>query len=176
MRESVAIIVLTPDRAHVDPIPRRRESPGAPVRVPRPDGPQKRAVLDRRPLRSPTRTSALFFWIVSCSACAPSRPITGPGALPKEEIQQVVVRQGFGRFRLCYEDGLRRNPRLQGRVAVYFVIEADGSVTRQEDRGNDLPDRDVVACVVNGVGSLHFPPPQGGFVTVVYPIIFKPEN
>ena len=111
--------------------------------------------------------------VFALTACAPVRPVAGPGRLAKEEIQRVV-RRSFGRFRECYEDGLRRDPRLQGSLAVYFVIESDGRVTRQEDRGSNLPDRDVVACVVDKWGSLHLPNPEGGFLTVVDPIIFNP--
>ncbi len=37
------------------------------------------------------------------------------GRLPPEVIQRIV-RQNFGRFRLCYENGMRNNPDLQGRV------------------------------------------------------------
>ena len=49
------------------------------------------------------------------------------GRIPAEVIQRIV-RQNFGRFRLCYENGLRNNPNLQGRVAVSFVIGgADGT-------------------------------------------------
>src|SRR5262249_36840059 len=50
------------------------------------------------------------------------------GSLPPELIQRTV-RQNFGRFRMCYEDGLRRSPSLAGRVAVRFVIGRDGSVS-----------------------------------------------
>ena len=50
------------------------------------------------------------------------------GRLPPEVIQRIV-RQNFGRFRLCYENGLRTNPNLQGRVAVKFVIDRDGAVS-----------------------------------------------
>jgi hypothetical protein len=37
------------------------------------------------------------------------------GRLPPEVIQRIV-RQNYGRLRLCYEAGLRSNPSLQGRV------------------------------------------------------------
>ena len=95
------------------------------------------------------------------------------GRLPPEVIQRIV-RQNFGRFRLCYENGLRSNPNLAGRVAVRFVIDRTGAVSTSADGGSDMPDRGVVSCVVRGFGNLVFPQPEGGIVTVVYPIIFNP--
>ena len=97
------------------------------------------------------------------------------GRLPAEVIQRIV-RQNFGRFRLCYENGMRTNPNLAGRVAVRFVIDRSGAVSTASDGGSDLPDRGVVSCVVRGFGNLSFPQPEGGIVTVVYPIIFNPGD
>ncbi len=97
------------------------------------------------------------------------------GRLPPEVIQRIV-RQNFGRFRLCYENGLRTNPNLQGRVAIKFVIDRSGAVSTASDGGSDLPDQSVVSCVVRGFQNLSFPQPEGGIVTVVYPIIFNPGD
>jgi Ca-activated chloride channel family protein len=97
------------------------------------------------------------------------------GRLPPEVIQRIV-RQSFGRFRLCYENGLRSNPNLQGRVSVRFTIGADGNVSGTGNGGSDLPDGNVIACVVRGFGGLMFPAPEGGNVVVTYPIIFAPEG
>ena len=84
--------------------------------------------------------------------------VTVGGHLPPEVIQRIV-RQNFGRFRFCYENALRNNPSLQGRVAVRFVIGRDGAVS----------------CVVRAFYGLSFPQPdEGGIVTVVYPIMFTP--
>ncbi|WP_437681265.1 AgmX/PglI C-terminal domain-containing protein [Sorangium sp. So ce131] len=95
------------------------------------------------------------------------------GRLPPEVIQRIV-RQNFGRFRLCYENGLRNNPNLQGRVAVRFVIGRDGAVSNVGNGGSDLPDNGVVSCVVRAFYGLSFPQPEGGIVTVVYPIMLSP--
>jgi hypothetical protein len=62
------------------------------------------------------------------------------------------------------------------RVAVKFVIDRAGSVSTASDGGSDLPDQGVVSCVVRGFGNLSFPQPEGGIVTVVYPIIFNPGD
>ena len=94
------------------------------------------------------------------------------GRLPPEVIQRIV-RQNFGRFRLCYENGLRNNPNLQGRVSVSFVISRDGTVS-QVSGGGDIPDGGVVSCVVRAFYGINFPQPEGGIVTVSYPIVFTP--
>jgi vault protein inter-alpha-trypsin-like protein len=97
------------------------------------------------------------------------------GGLPSEVIQRIV-RQNFGRFRLCYENGLRSDPNLGGRVSVRFVIGKDGNVTTVSNGGSDLPDSNVVACVVRSFAGLTFPAPDSGVVAVTYPIVFAPEG
>jgi hypothetical protein len=95
------------------------------------------------------------------------------GRLPPEIIARIV-RQNFGRVRLCYEDGLRANPQLQGRVTTRFVIAPDGSVSSSQDAGSTLPAPAVVACIVRLFGKLSFPQPEGGAVQVVYPLELVP--
>jgi hypothetical protein len=97
------------------------------------------------------------------------------GRIPREVIQRIV-RQNYGRFRLCYENGLRTNPSLQGRVAVRFVIGRDGAVSNVSNGDSDLPDAAVVRCVIQAYYGLSFPEPEGGIVSVVYPIMFSPGS
>ncbi len=72
---------------------------------------------------------------------------------------QRIVRQNFGRFRLCYENGLRNNPNLQGGVSVSFVIGRDGSVSSVSG-GGDLPDSAVVSCVTRAFYGRAFRSPR----------------
>lgn len=95
------------------------------------------------------------------------------GRIPGEVIQRIV-RQNFGRFRLCYENGMRNNPNLAGRVSVAFVIGRDGAVSSVQNGGSDMPDTGVVSCVVRSFYGLSFPAPEGGIVTVSYPLLFSP--
>lgn len=97
------------------------------------------------------------------------------GRLPPEVIQRIV-RQNFGRFRLCYENGLRANPKLEGRITVRFVIDPQGAVSSSKDAGSDLPDPAVVSCVARAFGMLSFPQPEGGSVVVAYPMNFSPGD
>jgi hypothetical protein len=94
------------------------------------------------------------------------------GRLPSDVIQRII-RQNHGKFRYCFEAGLRSNPSLQGRVSVRFIIGRDGSVSNVSNGGSDLPDPDVVQCVIRSYYGLSFPVPDGGIVTVIYPIMFN---
>jgi hypothetical protein len=91
------------------------------------------------------------------------------GRLPPEVIQRIV-RQNYGRFRFCYEQGLAKNPNLEGRVVVRFVIGRDGAVSSAQGGGSDLPDTGVNSCIIQAFYGLSFPAPEGGLVTVSYPI------
>ena len=100
--------------------------------------------------------------------------LTVNGRLPPEVIRRIV-RQNFGRFRLCYQEGLRSNPSLQGRVTTKFVIGSDGSVSSAKDNGSDIPDQSVVQCVVRGFSNIAYPQPEGGIVVVTAPVMFSPS-
>lgn len=96
------------------------------------------------------------------------------GKLPPEVIKRIV-RQNHGRFRLCYENGLRTNPKLEGRITVRFVISRSGDVATVSNAGSTMPSQPVITCVVNSFRTLSFPQPDGGGIVVVtYPITFSP--
>jgi hypothetical protein len=99
--------------------------------------------------------------------------LTVNGHIPGEVIQRIV-RQNYGRFRQCYDSGLRANPNLTGRVTARFVIGRDGAVSNVSNGGGDLPDSSVTSCVINAFYGISFPSPDGGIVTVTYPIMFVP--
>jgi hypothetical protein len=100
-------------------------------------------------------------------------PTTVSGVLPPALIQSTV-RKNYDVFRKCYEQGLGRDAKLRGKVTVRFVIGRDGKVSNVINDGSDLPDAVVVACVLKGFHTIVFPAPEGGIVTVVYPISLEP--
>ena len=103
-----------------------------------------------------------------------SLPSKVTGRLPPEVIQRIV-RQNYGLFQQCYERALLKDPKLEGRVVVRFVIAADGSITDVRDEGSTLASPEAVSCMLEIYRKLRFPAPEGGIVTVVYPIQFAPE-
>jgi hypothetical protein len=103
--------------------------------------------------------------------------MTVSGRLPPEVVQRIV-RQNFGRFRLCYENGLRNDPKLTGTVVTKFVIDAQGAVSSAaRDGSTTLTDAGVVSCITQKFSNFSFPQPEGGgIVTVVYPLILEPGD
>jgi hypothetical protein len=89
-------------------------------------------------------------------------------------VIQAVVRSKYGRFRACFEKGLARNLNLRGRVSARFAIEESGVVSHVGNAGSTLPDKSVVTCVLRIFTTLKFPKPDGGSVTVVYPVMLEP--
>ena len=59
-------------------------------------------------------------------------------------------------------------------IAVRFVIGRDGKVSNVADGGSDIPDPEVRDCVLKAFYQFEFPQPEGGIVTVVYPIMLAP--
>jgi hypothetical protein len=93
------------------------------------------------------------------------------GPLSPEAVQRTV-RQTFGRLGACYEEGLQRNPDLEGRVAVKLVVGSDGEVAlASPSAGTTLPDASVAQCVTRVFSAMVFSRSAGGIVTVVYPIV-----
>lgn len=87
-----------------------------------------------------------------------------------------IIRQNYGRFRLCYEKGLRQNPRLKGSVRVKFTIDRSGAVSSAENAGSTFPDPKVVECVAHGFEPMSFPQPSSGPTVVTYEILLDPPS
>ncbi|MEJ7729571.1 MAG: AgmX/PglI C-terminal domain-containing protein [Polyangiaceae bacterium] len=126
-----------------------------------------------QPAPAPAPTATLGTAITpapSGSAARPTRGRLDPAVI------QATVRSSFPRFRSCYEEALGRDPSARGRVAMRFVIAVDGHVSSAKVQENTMTDARVAECLIPWFAALEFPPPQGGIVTVVYPLQFSPAN
>jgi hypothetical protein len=83
------------------------------------------------------------------------------GKLPPEVVRRII-RQNFGRFRLCYQNALRENPALTGTATVDFKVDASGAVTSATDGGGTLASPSSRACVAKAFTGLSFPSPESG--------------
>jgi TonB family protein len=94
------------------------------------------------------------------------------GSLDKELIRKVI-HANRGQIRYCYESQLNRFPKLNGKVAVKFVISPTGSVSTSSVAQTTVGNAELEACVAGRVRTWQFPKPKGGGVVIVtYPFIF----
>ncbi len=76
------------------------------------------------------------------------------------------------RLKKVYEDFLKRNPDLSGKMVVKFTIEADGSVSGVNVVSSDLNDRELERNLVRYIERIKFPPASGK-ITIEWPLIFS---
>jgi TonB family protein len=95
------------------------------------------------------------------------------GSLDKELIRKVI-HANRGQIRFCYESQLNRFPKLEGKVAVKFVISPSGTVASSTVAQSTVGNAELETCVAGRVRTWVFPKPKGGGVVIVtYPFIFK---
>jgi len=89
------------------------------------------------------------------------------------EVVQRVVRQNFGRLRVCYDHGLKANAKLEAVLWASFTIQHDGSVTDVKWKGS-TPNADFMNCLTQAFERMSFPAPESGVVEVKCPTAFTP--
>jgi TonB family protein len=95
------------------------------------------------------------------------------GSLDKELIRKVI-HANRQQIRFCYESQLNRFPKLDGKVAIRFMISPQGSVSTSSVAQTTVNNAELEACVAGRVRTWIFPKPKGGgMVVVTYPFIFK---
>ncbi len=101
---------------------------------------------------------------------------TVQGALDRDIIRRIV-RAHINEVRHCYNQGLSRDPSLQGRVAVKFVITATGAIASAVTEESTVKDNAVNNCVAKAVKRWKFPKPRGGgSVIVSYPFTLSSDG
>lgn len=99
-----------------------------------------------------------------------NKPVLVQAPAGRSAVQRTISR-ARARFRRCFEQQLRINPKLQGKVLVKFVIGKDGTVSSASVASTSLNSKPVESCLVEHVRRLRFPGVAGPLV-VVYPWIF----
>jgi hypothetical protein len=96
------------------------------------------------------------------------------GSLDKDIIRRIV-RAHINEVRYCYNQGLTKDPNLEGRVKVQFTIGPTGAVPVAVVAEAAIKDNNVAQCIAKAVKRWKFPrPPQGGNVVVTYPFVLQP--
>lgn len=90
------------------------------------------------------------------------------GRLPPEIIRKIV-RNHHGYIRKCYGARARAPAGLAGEGGSSSPIARDGLERRGD--GQSAPDCKAAHCIRDVFKTLRFPKPEGGEVTVQYPIV-----
>jgi hypothetical protein len=97
------------------------------------------------------------------------------GSIDKELIRRVI-QEHAAQIRYCYEQQLVINPKLQGKVSIKWIINAEGQASSAQVEGSatTLDDPKVHACMMSKITSWQFPKPKGGGIAVItYPWILR---
>ena len=98
----------------------------------------------------------------------------GTGLMDPGDVAKVVNRK-LGAIKGCYEQALKRDPTLAGKVTIRFTISGSGKVTNARAVRNELGAQ-VGSCMERAFRRFRFPPPDGGTVTFEYPFLFTPAG
>ena len=96
-------------------------------------------------------------------------PVESTRGLPQEVISRIV-RQNFGRFKMCAQNA--KDPRPVGRYGAKVHVAKDGSVSSVDDDGTTLASHELSACLAKSFSSMSFPQPEGGPMTARVSLVF----
>lgn len=97
---------------------------------------------------------------------------TVEGFCKPAEITRVVALHKRG-IQHCYDRELGRNPELQGKVTLSWMIQTDGHATRARIASSTLRNKTVEGCMQRAVRRWRFPKPEGGQCQVRFPFVFN---
>lgn len=111
--------------------------------------------------------------------------VTGTVATEAAEIDSSDIDQGKlgafvrarqGLIKACYENALKRNPNLKGKVVIRFTILETGGVADVSASQNTLGSAEVANCIINTIRSWRTQFKPSGPVTVEYPFLLNPAS
>jgi hypothetical protein len=87
--------------------------------------------------------------------------VDAQGGASAADLQRTARNLGYWPLRQCYEDGLRNNQRLSGKVSLELVVSPSGAVDRSTVTATTVRDEMVTACVAREAGRLALPGAAG---------------
>jgi TonB family protein len=109
--------------------------------------------------------------------------VTGSVAAEEAEIDSAEIDQSklgafikarMGLIKACYENALKRNPNLKGKIVIRFTILETGGLTDIEVAGNSMGAADVASCITATMRSWRTQFKPSSPSTVEFPFVFNP--
>jgi hypothetical protein len=99
----------------------------------------------------------------------------GSGKLDRAVVKKYIRKQ-LAKIRWCYQKAFQKNPELEGKLTVSFVISPTGSVMSSRVISSTLGDKELEGCIEKKVLTWRFPAPKGGGVVKVnYPFVLRKQ-
>ncbi len=93
------------------------------------------------------------------------------GHLSPSEIQPIIE-NSWDDVQSCYAKGVGKLRYVGGQVELHFLVAKDGAVKHVHVMHGTLGSWPVEKCVLELLGSVHFPKPEGGEAEFQFPIDF----
>jgi len=87
-----------------------------------------------------------------------------------------VVRKYAAGIRFCYDNELKKDASLRGKLIVSITVAASGSVTDAAVVENTLGSPALTSCALAQIRSWKFPEISEGVVTFQAPFVFTPPE
>lgn len=97
------------------------------------------------------------------------------GSLDPKQISAAIKRRLAG-IKNCYEQALKRNPKLAGKIVIAFVIDENGKVSEASVDSDSMGDSGVAKCIISLIRRVRFPKPDDGTVEASFPFVFTPAG
>lgn len=96
----------------------------------------------------------------------------GSGTLDQGEVARIIGGKQ-GAIKGCYEQALKRNPALKGKITIVITIGGTGRVSSAKCTVNELTP-EVCSCITDMFNRVRFPPPENGSVEITAPFFLTP--
>jgi outer membrane biosynthesis protein TonB len=100
------------------------------------------------------------------------------GEIDSADIDQAklgaFIRARLAAIKACYENQLKRNPNLKGKIRVRFVVLATGGLTDLSIVENSLGSAETASCIIGTMRAWRTPFRPSGTVTVEHSFVFNP--
>jgi hypothetical protein len=94
------------------------------------------------------------------------------GGLSKDQVMRVV-RSHAAAIKYCFDKEFQRNPHLNGRIDLFWVIHPNGSVDRIKVAKSAMNNDAVEGCMLRTVKGWQFPKADADTIVQSFPFFFK---
>jgi outer membrane biosynthesis protein TonB len=117
-----------------------------------------------------------IIYLLNCNSSVTKKDDITSGTQQQTSFKNVIQRESK-RLLIIYENNLKRNPTISGKLNVKFSIQPDGKVINVSNVLCTISDSQFVSSVINHVAKWQFPKLNDTMnIEVIYPFVFEGAN